>query len=511
MEFAIKRRTHFQSGLLKYPFQGRFNMLNIKTLSALIISASLMASCSNSFKVPEGNSQSMGENLRSEIKNVDTNRLMSPFKNMKDGFSLYSFPQSERNIPIGQKNSTSSSTFSILPKSPFGGFGGRQISGDGTEDALDVTIDSLGNSYAVGFTTGKLFSAHKGGINDGFIAKYDKSGTLVCSNQIGTNENDLITTVVTNKNNEAYALVYSEGDIFSYGLPPAGKMRAFLVKIGSDCSVTAHIPLSEASGYIPPKLSDIAFDSKDNVYIVNIHEGIDGPFDADTYIFKFDPPLSKKLSQKVKSSPDVEAYTGIAIDKNDNLYVTAGNGFSPATGGFLNLTLFKFDSDFKEIWQQNFADPKGGTFGRVALNSLDEPYVIGTIESPLFKPLGSTDGDAVIIKFDPANVLAPKGVQLDMGERLLRAQDFILDKKDQIHLIATNITPTKSSSVYFILDSNLNEINRSDLGMGGSSSMFSSIAIDSAKSQISLTGVTYEGLFGPYGGSGDALIYNFAL
>lgn len=143
-----------------------------------------MASCSNSFKVPEGNSQSTTtKNLESEIKNVDTSRLMSPFKNIEDGVSLYSFPQSERNIPTGQKNLKS--TFSILPKSPFGGFGGRQIGGDGTEDALDVTIDSLGNSYTVGFTTGKLFSAHKGGINDGFIAKYDKSGTLVCSNQIG--------------------------------------------------------------------------------------------------------------------------------------------------------------------------------------------------------------------------------------------------------------------------------------------------------------------------------------
>ncbi|MFN8510429.1 MAG: hypothetical protein U0Z75_07745 [Deinococcaceae bacterium] len=418
----------------------------------------------------------------------------------------------ESNIPIGQKNSTSSSTFSILPKSPFGGFGGRQIGGAGTEDALDVTIDSLGNSYTVGFTTGKLFSAYSGGINDGFIAKYDKSGTLVCSNQIGTSEDDLITTVVTNKKNEAYALVYSNGDIFSYGLPPAGKIRSFLVKIGSDCSVTAHAFLSESPGYTPPKLTDIAFDSKDNVYIVNVHGGIGGPADTDTYIFKFDPSLSKKLGERVKSTPNVEAYTGIAIDKSDNLYVTAADGYSMLTGGFLNLTLFKFDSDFKTVWQQNFATPTGGTFGRVALNSLDEPYVIGTTLDALFKPLGSTRGDAIIIKFDPDNAVAPKGIQLHMGELILRADDFIFDKNDQIHLIAANITTTNTASAYFLLDSNLNEINRSDWGVGGSPSGVFAIAIDPAKTQISLSGATGEGLFGPYGGGvKDALIYNFTL
>ena len=102
----------------------------------------------------------------------------------------------------------------------------RQL-GTAEEDvSFGVATDASGNVYASGYTKGSL-DGENAGRSDVFLAKYDDSGHLLWTHQVGTPESDIGHDVATNASGDVYISGWTQGDLENQN---AGGMDAFIVK-----------------------------------------------------------------------------------------------------------------------------------------------------------------------------------------------------------------------------------------------------------------------------------------
>ncbi len=90
-----------------------------------------------------------------------------------------------------------------------------------------VSADGLGNVYISGYTDGSLGGPNAGGTSMRFSAKYDASGTLQWTRQLGTSGSDCGYGVSADGLGNVYISGYTEG---SLGGPNAGGWDAFVSK-----------------------------------------------------------------------------------------------------------------------------------------------------------------------------------------------------------------------------------------------------------------------------------------
>jgi hypothetical protein len=76
---------------------------------------------------------------------------------------------------------------------------------------LDNKVDSQGNIYVAGFTTGNLQGGHQGE-GDAFIIKYSPQLTNPVIKQFGTNKSDLVRKLEIDSDDNLYAVGYSYGN-----------------------------------------------------------------------------------------------------------------------------------------------------------------------------------------------------------------------------------------------------------------------------------------------------------
>ena len=119
------------------------------------------------------------------------------------------------------------------------------VGGSGNDQPQGVAVDSNGNSYLVGFTTGGfpvsagvLQSGYAGGSSDCTVNKYSTSGTQVYSTYLGGGGNDACVSVAADSSGNAYVTGYTLSSDFpitngaaqtNYG----GGQDAFVTKINS--------------------------------------------------------------------------------------------------------------------------------------------------------------------------------------------------------------------------------------------------------------------------------------
>ncbi len=93
-----------------------------------------------------------------------------------------------------------------------------------------VTVDSAGNAYVTGYTDGDLAGTNAGG-QDAFVAKYDSTGTQEWIKQFGTSDYDIALSVAIDSAGNAYVTGYTSGDLAGTN---AGRADAFLQKVVFD-------------------------------------------------------------------------------------------------------------------------------------------------------------------------------------------------------------------------------------------------------------------------------------
>lgn len=89
-----------------------------------------------------------------------------------------------------------------------------------TEWSLGSAVDSRGNYYVAGYTTGNLGSTHKGK-GDIFIRKYTSTGKVVWTKQWGTVYTDSFRRIVIDDVDNLYAVGYTHGDMVGSNHDPS--------------------------------------------------------------------------------------------------------------------------------------------------------------------------------------------------------------------------------------------------------------------------------------------------
>lgn len=80
--------------------------------------------------------------------------------------------------------------------------------------ALNITADSQGNAYAVGYTNGSLDGNKDAfGQSDVFIVKYDSSGTKAWTRQFGSNTLEGAYGVAVDANDQVYLTGMTDGPL----------------------------------------------------------------------------------------------------------------------------------------------------------------------------------------------------------------------------------------------------------------------------------------------------------
>lgn len=102
----------------------------------------------------------------------------------------------------------------------------RQFGSTGFDGGNAGTIDSFGNYFVAGVTTGALVGPNAGGA-DAYIAKYDAAGTQLWIKQLGSAVTDASTSVVTDAGGNVYVAGITDGAI---GGPNAGSSDNFVAK-----------------------------------------------------------------------------------------------------------------------------------------------------------------------------------------------------------------------------------------------------------------------------------------
>jgi len=133
--------------------------------------------------------------------------------------------------------------------------------GDFPADYNGVAVDSAGNSYVVGYTDGGFPGFTNAGGVDGFLRKYDASGTEVWTRQLGTVSDEIVLGIKIGVSG-VYVVGHTSGNF--PGFTNAGGSDAFVRKYDSDGNIlwTQQFGTSDYDGG-----TGIALDSAENVYI----------------------------------------------------------------------------------------------------------------------------------------------------------------------------------------------------------------------------------------------------
>ncbi|MDB9314522.1 SBBP repeat-containing protein [Spirulina sp. CS-785/01] len=133
----------------------------------------------------------------------------------------------------------------------------KQLGTAGEDDAYGIAVDSDGNVYMTGYTSGNLEGENAGG-NDAWVAKYDPSGQQLWLKQLGTMGEDESNGIALAPDGTLYVLGYT------YGVKEDDIAQTWLAKY--DPQGTRHWlkRLSDSRPQIPHSL---AVDAESNIYI----------------------------------------------------------------------------------------------------------------------------------------------------------------------------------------------------------------------------------------------------
>ena len=189
------------------------------------------------------------------------------------------------------------------------------------DQSLGVAIDSNNNVYITGLTWwDNLDGNTNAGASDAFLTKYDSDGDKKWTKLLGSDKFDYSYGVAIDSNNYVYITGYTSGNLD--GNTNAGSYDAFLTKYDSD----GDKKWTKMLGSDQSEFSyGVAIDSNNNVYITGLTQGnLDGNTNAgsyDAFLTKYDSDGDKKWT-KMLGSDKSEYSRGVAIDSNNNVYIT---------------------------------------------------------------------------------------------------------------------------------------------------------------------------------------------
>jgi len=286
------------------------------------------------------------------------------------------------------------------------------IGGTGTEVVRDIAVDSSGNVFVAGFTTGSLpttvgaYDETHNGALDATVSKLNSDLTSLMASTFlgGTSTEQAFGIAIDGSDNVFVTGATGSGDYpttpRAYDETFNGLADAIVSKLKND------LTLLLASTYVGGAGNDQAFritiDGSGNVYFAGLgasgYPTTLGAYDrtfngaSDATVTKLNNGLSSLLASTFIGGTGTDQVVDIALDSSGNVFVagSTGSGDYPTTpgaydetynGGTVDVGVSKLSNDLTSLMASTYI---GGTsndsIGGIAIDSSDNLFVTGTAQ-----------------------------------------------------------------------------------------------------------------------------------
>ncbi|MEZ4744416.1 MAG: SBBP repeat-containing protein, partial [Bdellovibrionota bacterium] len=427
---------------------------------------------------------------------------------------------------------------------------GSAASGD--EQVNDITLDSNGNIYIAGATSGSLGETNAGS-SDGFVAKFDSNGKVIWIKQLGNitvganaSASDSLKAIAINSSEEIYVTGMSLGNL---GETNGGNSDIIAAKLDSDGNLIWLKQLGQTTlGVTAPSgfedAHDIKIDSIGDVYITGETGGdladTNGGLLYDIYIAKLTSAGNlawiKQLGNSAPpgiDSSNIDYAYGLALDSSDNIYVTGttfGSLAETKSGGY-DTYVIKFDSSGNLSWARQLGNTTIGANANaedvgedIAIDSSGNIFITGYTSSALGE---SSAGliDIYLAKFNNAGTFQwvkqlGNTTIGSSGNNNDYSKSISIDSSGSLYIggyTASSLGEASggSSDAYAAkFDSMgtltwLKQLGYTTIGGGSSNSETSNSIVLDASGNIYMAGETQGSLSEPSGGSWDVYVAKY--
>ena len=272
--------------------------------------------------------------------------------------------------------------------------------GTGTTDsAQGLSIDSQGNLYLAGYTSGNLQGNGNAGKQDLVLVKYNSNGDRQWTRQLGSSGDDVAFASATDSSGNVYAAGYTEGGFD--GNTHEGNFDLFLVKYDTNGNKQWHKEYGNSDN---ETIFDIATYKSEYVILVGYTAGVLGSKNygnKDILIIKYDSS-GNRIWTKQYGSSESDYARGVGLDSSKNIYVvgdTSGS-FKSQNSGSEDLFIIKYNEDGdEEEWSNQIGSFSNDVAFDVAIDSSGNSYVTGYTGSSLDGNTHSGDLDLFLVKY----------------------------------------------------------------------------------------------------------------
>jgi hypothetical protein len=276
----------------------------------------------------------------------------------------------------------------------------RQLGTANIDQGRGVSVDGLGNVYISGYTTGSLAGPNAGG-RDAFVRKYDSNGTAQWTRQFGTGQHDFSTGVSADTLGNVYLSGYTGGTLG--GGPALASTDAFLVKYDATGSLQWTRQLGAAADEERGYAVDV--DGTGNVYLSGMTSGNLGGTNqgfGDIFLTKYDSAGSQLWISQIGGTSYEEAVS-VSFDGSNGVYVggeTLGDLFgSNPFSAMPDAIVAKFTDTGSFVWGEQISTSDADSFSSVSADGSGAVYASGNSSGNLAGHFGSSD--AILAKFVP--------------------------------------------------------------------------------------------------------------
>jgi hypothetical protein len=272
----------------------------------------------------------------------------------------------------------------------------RQLGTAGGDNSRGVSSDGLGNVYITGVTEGDMDGPNAGAF-DAFISKYDGNGSLAWTRQFGTNRDDYSEGVAADGLGNVYISGWTGGNFF--GEPVEGAHDdSFISKYDAEGTLLWMRQTNQAG---IDRSYDTTVDDLGNVYISGISIN-NNSFDA--FISKYDADGTLVWTGQFGGG-NLERAEGVAVDMQGNVIITGLTAVSFGSGQYYDGFVTKFDASGNQIWSRHIGtDVVYDTSYDVGTDGQGNVYVTGRTAGEIGGPnFGGFDG--YVNAYDPEGTL----------------------------------------------------------------------------------------------------------
>jgi Beta-propeller repeat len=276
----------------------------------------------------------------------------------------------------------------------------RQIGTAELDWGIGVAADHAGNTYIIGDTRGSL-GGPSAGAGDIFLSRYDASGAVLWTRQLGTSRNDYAGGVAV----DSTGGVYITGTTRSLGGPGRGSSDVFLARFSASGTL---LWLRQIGTSQPEAARAVAVDSEDNAYITGQTTGDFGGPSAggnDAFLAKFNASGGLLWTSQT-GTPMFEDAFGVAVDSDGNAYISGQTwgSLGAQNAGEFDAFLVKFGAQGDLLWKRQAGTISHEHGYSVAVDSAGNAYMAGATGGDLGGP-SAGQWDVFLAKYSPSGTL----------------------------------------------------------------------------------------------------------